>query len=150
VTETDGTWLIKTSTTLKSMELKFKLDEEFDETTPDGREVTAKVNKKFKETEMTPFLDLGDQGGRQVGQRAERQEGRPEEHQDRQVNGNSIKIRQYVNDTFLLGSSSRTSAFKRWKSSVKTSFASKSSRGSKEFSTKTRPKKGAVNYLDHL
>ena len=35
--------MIKTSTTLKSMELKFKLDEEFDETTPDGRDVKAVV-----------------------------------------------------------------------------------------------------------
>ena len=43
VSEDNGTWTIKTSTTLKAMELKFKLDEEFDETTPDGREVTAKV-----------------------------------------------------------------------------------------------------------
>merc|ERR1712142_1149202 len=38
-----GVWTIKTSTTLKTMELKFKIGEEFDETTPDGREVTAKV-----------------------------------------------------------------------------------------------------------
>ena len=30
---------------LKSMELKFKLDEEFDETTPDGREVRAVVTR---------------------------------------------------------------------------------------------------------
>merc|ERR1712115_107344 len=43
ITEADGTWNIKTSTTMKTMELKFKLDEEFEETTPDGREVTAKV-----------------------------------------------------------------------------------------------------------
>ena len=43
VSEEDGTWTIKTSTTLKSMELKFKLDEEFEESTPDGREVTAIV-----------------------------------------------------------------------------------------------------------
>eukprot|EP00088_Acartia_fossae_P071826 TRINITY_DN9953_c0_g1_i1.p1 TRINITY_DN9953_c0_g1~~TRINITY_DN9953_c0_g1_i1.p1 ORF type:complete len:138 (-),score=43.68 TRINITY_DN9953_c0_g1_i1:54-467(-) len=43
ITEDAGTWSIKTSTTLKTMELKFKLDEEFDETTPDGREVRAKV-----------------------------------------------------------------------------------------------------------
>merc|ERR1719242_339378 len=33
--------MIKTSTTLKTMELKFKIGEPFDETTPDGREVTA-------------------------------------------------------------------------------------------------------------
>merc|ERR1711956_204738 len=44
VTEDGGVWTIKTSTTLKTMELKFKLGEEFDETTPDGREVTALVN----------------------------------------------------------------------------------------------------------
>merc|ERR1711997_963574 len=40
----DGdSWVIKTSTTLKTMELKFKLDEKFDETTPDGRDVKAVV-----------------------------------------------------------------------------------------------------------
>merc|ERR1712002_1010372 len=44
VTEEGGIWNIKTSTTLKTMELKFKLGEEFDETTPDGREVTALIN----------------------------------------------------------------------------------------------------------
>merc|ERR1712050_92358 len=44
VSEDGGVWTIKTSTTLKTMELKFKLGEEFDETTPDGREVSAVVN----------------------------------------------------------------------------------------------------------
>ncbi|XP_023321512.1 fatty acid-binding protein [Eurytemora carolleeae] len=43
VSEEGGVWTIKTSTTLKSMELKFKVGEEFEETTADGREVTAKV-----------------------------------------------------------------------------------------------------------
>nr|ALS04313.1 cellular retinoic acid-binding protein 2 [Acartia pacifica]ALS04315.1 cellular retinoic acid-binding protein 2 [Acartia pacifica] len=43
VSEEDGVWTIKTSTTLKTMELKFKVGEEFDETTPDGREVKAIV-----------------------------------------------------------------------------------------------------------
>nr|ALS04844.1 cellular retinoic acid-binding protein 2 [Pseudodiaptomus poplesia] len=43
VSEENGTWTIKTSTTLKTMELKFKIGEEFDETTPDGRDVTALV-----------------------------------------------------------------------------------------------------------
>ena len=43
VSEEGGNWTIKTSTTLKSMELKFKLDEEFEETTPDGREVKSVV-----------------------------------------------------------------------------------------------------------
>merc|ERR1711913_176157 len=41
VSEADGVWTIKTSTTLKSMELKFKIGEEFDETTPDGRDVPS-------------------------------------------------------------------------------------------------------------
>ena len=36
-------WSIKTSTTLKSMELKFEIGKEFEETTADGREVTACV-----------------------------------------------------------------------------------------------------------
>ena len=44
VMEEGGVWTIKTSTTLKTMELKFKLGEEFDETTIDGREVAALVN----------------------------------------------------------------------------------------------------------
>ncbi len=48
VTEKDGEWSIKTSTTLKTMELKFKLGEEFDETTPDGREVKAIVTQVRK------------------------------------------------------------------------------------------------------
>jgi len=43
ITEDAGTWTIKTSTTLKTMELKFKIGEEFEESTPDGREVTALV-----------------------------------------------------------------------------------------------------------
>ena len=37
------TWNFKTSTMLKSMELKFKLGEEFDEKSPDGRDVKAVV-----------------------------------------------------------------------------------------------------------
>merc|ERR1712114_97350 len=44
IKEEGGVWTITTSTTLKTMELKFKLGEEFDETTPDGRDVTAVVN----------------------------------------------------------------------------------------------------------
>merc|ERR1712240_40559 len=43
ISEEGGVWNIKTSTTLKSMELKFKLGEEFDEVTPDGRDVSALV-----------------------------------------------------------------------------------------------------------
>ena len=43
ISEEGGTWTIKTSTTLKTMELKFKLGEEFEETTADGRDVSAVV-----------------------------------------------------------------------------------------------------------
>merc|ERR1712183_940184 len=49
VSEEAGVWTIKTSTTLKSMELKFKVGEEFDETTADGREVTALVTHEGDE-----------------------------------------------------------------------------------------------------
>ena len=61
ISENGGVWTIKTSTTLKSMELKFKvscsftstfkfiilpfqLGEEFEETTADGRQVSAVVS----------------------------------------------------------------------------------------------------------
>merc|ERR1712223_565092 len=43
VTEAGGEWTIKTSTVLKSMELKFKVGEKFDEPTPDGRAVDSIV-----------------------------------------------------------------------------------------------------------
>merc|ERR1712021_205942 len=43
ISENGGVWNIKSSTTLKTIELTFKLDEEFDESTPDGRDVTSKV-----------------------------------------------------------------------------------------------------------
>merc|ERR1712066_465722 len=43
ITENSGVWSIKSSTTLKSIELKFKVGVEFEETTPDGRDVTAIV-----------------------------------------------------------------------------------------------------------
>merc|ERR1712024_2366 len=41
ITEEDGLWTIKSSTTLKTVELKFKMGEKFEETTPDGREVES-------------------------------------------------------------------------------------------------------------
>ena len=43
VSELGGVWSINTSTSLKAMELNFKIGEVFDETTPDGREVSAMV-----------------------------------------------------------------------------------------------------------
>jgi len=36
-------WVTKTSTVLKTIMLKFKLNEEFDDTTPDGRQVKTMV-----------------------------------------------------------------------------------------------------------
>ena len=35
----DGEWCIKTVSTFKTSELKFRLGQQFDETTPDGRKV---------------------------------------------------------------------------------------------------------------
>ena len=46
VSEEDGQWKIETATMLKSIELKFKLGQEFEETTPDGRVVKAIVTKE--------------------------------------------------------------------------------------------------------
>ena len=43
VTEEGGVWTIKTSTVLRSMELKFKVGEPFNEVTPDGRNVDSIV-----------------------------------------------------------------------------------------------------------
>merc|ERR1712080_241168 len=41
IAEEGGVWNIKTATTLKSIDLKFKLGEEMDETTAGGREVKS-------------------------------------------------------------------------------------------------------------
>ena len=41
ISENDGLWTIKTSTTMKTIELQFKMDESFDEITPDGRDVSS-------------------------------------------------------------------------------------------------------------
>ena len=44
ITEVEGgLWKVKTSTIFKTFEIEFKLNEEFDETTPDGREVKSVV-----------------------------------------------------------------------------------------------------------
>merc|ERR1711909_136350 len=49
ITETDGNWTMITKTTVKSIELKFRLGEEFEEDTTDGRHckttVTLEGNK---------------------------------------------------------------------------------------------------------
>ena len=41
ISEEAGTWSIKTATTVKTMETKFKLDEKFDDVSVDGREVSC-------------------------------------------------------------------------------------------------------------
>ena len=43
ITEENGEWTIKTSTILKTLELKFRIGEEFDDITPDGRKVSCLV-----------------------------------------------------------------------------------------------------------
>merc|ERR1711973_692040 len=58
ISEDAGTWNIKTSTTLKTMELKFKLDEQFDETTPDGREVSAKGTRELIDGELVYTMTI--------------------------------------------------------------------------------------------
>lgn len=42
ITQDGDTWNIKTTTTFKTTEIQFKLGEEFDETTGDGRECKVK------------------------------------------------------------------------------------------------------------
>merc|ERR1712227_570326 len=46
ITEAGGNWTMVTKTTMKSIELKFRLGEEFDETTTDGRTVETTVVKE--------------------------------------------------------------------------------------------------------
>lgn len=43
VTETDGEYTMKTQSRFKNSEIKFKLGEEFDEETPDGRKVKSVI-----------------------------------------------------------------------------------------------------------
>ncbi|XP_046385331.1 fatty acid-binding protein, muscle isoform X2 [Ischnura elegans] len=45
VTEKDGTFTIKTMSTFKNSEISFKLGEEFDEETVDGRKVKSVITK---------------------------------------------------------------------------------------------------------
>merc|ERR1712020_619550 len=65
VSELGGVWSIKTSTSLKAMELKFKDGEAFDETTPDGREVSALVT-----LEGNKFISI--QTAKKTGQKSTR------------------------------------------------------------------------------
>merc|ERR1719341_2292657 len=71
ITEARGVWSIKTSTTLKSMDLKFKLGEEFDETTPDGRQTRALINLEGGKIVCTQTAKKATEKKHQIGERAE-------------------------------------------------------------------------------
>ena len=88
VSEEGGVWTIKTSTTLKSVELRFKIGEEFDETTPDGREVTAKVT-----------LD----GNKFISEQTAKKEGQKSTETVREFNGDEVvqTMRIVGNDELL-------------------------------------------------
>ena len=45
ISESGGDWTMTTKTTMKSIELKFRLGEPFDETTTDGRKCVTTVTK---------------------------------------------------------------------------------------------------------
>ena len=55
----DGVTTIKTSSTLKTTEIKFKIDEEFDEVTGDDKTLKSTVKKvsdtKFVQTQSRPL-----------------------------------------------------------------------------------------------
>merc|ERR1711931_139841 len=57
ISESDGNWVMKTSTSMKSMELKFKLGVPFEEETTDGRKcettVTMEGNKLITNQKAT-------------------------------------------------------------------------------------------------
>ncbi|MCL4134227.1 UNVERIFIED_CONTAM: hypothetical protein GTU68_066688 [Idotea baltica] len=75
ITEEDGVYTLKTITTFKTTEIKFKLGEEFDESTADGREVKSTVtadgskwihkqigDKKKEEKDSTLTREFSDEG----------------------------------------------------------------------------------------
>lgn len=79
LTEKDGVYTLKTTSTFKSTEIKFKLGEEFDEETVDGRKVKSTctlegnkliqvqkgekdttIEREFTPTEMTAIMKVDD------------------------------------------------------------------------------------------
>merc|ERR1712098_994310 len=75
ITEADGKYTIKTTTTFKTTEISFKLGEEFEETTADGRVVKSTItldgdtlthkqigNKDKKEKDSTLIRKFNDTG----------------------------------------------------------------------------------------
>ncbi|CAF0748618.1 unnamed protein product [Adineta steineri] len=73
ITETDGIWTLRTETTLKTMTLSFTPNVEYEDTTPDGREIKGivrfengkwiqkTVDKNGKESMITRWIDEKDQ-----------------------------------------------------------------------------------------
>ncbi|XP_015179483.1 PREDICTED: probable fatty acid-binding protein isoform X1 [Polistes dominula] len=79
LTESDGTYTLKTTSPFKSSEIKFKLGEEFEEETPDGRKVKSvctlegnkllhiqkgeketTIEREFSATEMKAVMKVDD------------------------------------------------------------------------------------------
>ncbi|XP_070150415.1 fatty acid binding protein isoform X1 [Polyergus mexicanus] len=79
LTEKDGVYTLKTTSTFKNTEIKFKLDEEFDEDTVDGRKVKSvctlegnkliqvqkgdkdtTIEREFTPTEMKAIMKVDD------------------------------------------------------------------------------------------
>jgi len=60
ISEENGTWTIKSATTLKTVSLSFKLGEKFEETTPDGRQVSSLAN--FENGKLTIVQTAQKQG----------------------------------------------------------------------------------------
>ncbi|KOC64879.1 Fatty acid-binding protein, muscle [Habropoda laboriosa] len=79
LTENDGLYTLKTTSTFKNSEIKFKLGEEFDEETPDGRKVKSvctldgnkliqvqkgekqtTIEREFTPTEMKAIMKVDD------------------------------------------------------------------------------------------
>lgn len=79
LTEDNGTYTLKTTSTFKNSEIKFKLGEEFDEVTPDDRKVksvctmegnkllqiqkgpkTTTIEREFTPTEMKAIMKVDD------------------------------------------------------------------------------------------
>lgn len=55
ITEEDGTYTLKTITTFKTTEIKFKVGEEFEETTADGRTVKVSQCRDRQRTLLCSF-----------------------------------------------------------------------------------------------
>merc|ERR1712180_398960 len=63
IEEKDGNWVMITKTTVKSIELKFRLGEEFEEDTSDGDKMTTtQINTKEGGKNVTAVREFNDEG----------------------------------------------------------------------------------------